>query len=382
MSSIKNIPPYNTNAVFKSYQSLQLLNNHTNHDGDIYDISDFDSPKLICTSGPKIIKIQRKGDINEFGEEIEEMIPSYDGTVIRIFNFNNEWFFSTKRQLKAEDGSWPPFRSKKTFKEVFEEFCKFENFDIYLNSNKSYTFLLLSNSIQNVLPNSKNELFLISIFNQKDQSFTSKPLPMDRPPWADQIVNSSICGQYVTTQNSSTTTLKIVRPQRGFLYYTNKGNVYQMDFQFFIRWESVIQNKPWQIVFYEMLKLQATRKQMSISLQEFCNFYAGNGIYDFNKQIKLLTKISDVISFWDSSTSEALRKNYLLNSIFHTICAKNKSELIPTHAFILRQIAFLKYSFLDELFTNENMNELFEILNNIIEIRKAHIIKNKEWETL
>ena len=368
-----NIPPYDPSKVSTTYGNLQLLFSNV-HNGDIYDFSKT-PPFLICSSGPPLKRVKHKSNIPE---TIERMIPSFDGTLIRIYYFDDTWYFSSRKHIKAENGTWPCKKNVKTFKQIFEEFCKFENFDIYLNRSKSYTFLLLSKSIQNVLPNLKNELFLISVFDRDSKIICANPLPIDRPSWASQIINSSICGQYSNTIDNIQ--LEIVRPQRGFLYYTTEGNIFQIDYNYFQKWESVIQNKPWQVVFYEMLKLQVTKKQMSVSLNEFCTFYKDNGIYDFQKQLILLYKIADVICFWDVVTSDELRKNYLLNSIFLTICAKNKSELIPTHSFCVRQIAFMKYLFLDELFSKQNMDELFIVLDNIKKLKIEG--SNGEWETI
>jgi hypothetical protein len=364
------IPPYDEKAVLCSYKNLQLLFND-NYNGDIYNVEKT-PPLLICSSGPPLRKVKFKSEIQE---DIEEKIPSFDGTLIRIFFHEDEWMFSTRKHIKAETASWPPSNKSIPFKETFEGFCKFEDIDIYLNVDISYTFLLLSNSIQNVLPNTKDEIFLISTFNRKEQTFQCKPSPVDRPPWANIIVKSSICGQYVINENKKDFILP--RPQRGFLFYTTKGNIFQMDFQYYQRWEKIINNKPWQIIFYEMLKLQVTKKETSVSLQEFCKFYENNGVYDFNRQLDLLNTIADVIIRWDAETAELLKSNYLLNSIFQTVCAKNISELVPTHAFIVRQIAFMKYSFLNELFSKENMDILFSILTTTV-----IAVPSNEWETL
>lgn len=349
-----NIPSYQADKVSNSFKNLQLLYSEI-HNGDIYDISN-EKVSLICSSGPALKKIKQKSDIPN-DALIEKMIPSYDGTIIRVYFNHDTWYFSSLKHINAENGSWPIGSNSKTFLQIFEQFCKFEDFDMYLNRSKAYTFLLLSKDIQNVLANPKDELFLISVFDQDTGNICSNPLPIDKPPWAMQIINSSICG------------LNIPRPQRGFLYYSTEGNIYQIDFNYFQKMEEVIQNKPWQIVFYEMLKLQVTKKQMSISLNEFCSFYK-DSVYNFDKQLKLLYKIGDVIQIWNETTKDELKKNYLLLSILNVITAKNINSTVPTHSFCVRQIAFMKYSFLDELFSKKNMEELFIILDNILKLKQ------------
>lgn len=349
------IAPYDKSQVFDTWNNLEVLFGDS-HNGDIYDIS-LNPPKLICTSGPVLKKINSRSEIDEIIERTE---PSYDGPVIRIFYYNDQWFFSTRRKIVADNLKWP-FNAKNTFKELFAKYASLDKIDFYLDKNVSYSFLMLSKSVQNVLPNFKDELFLINTYDYQKELFNDQPANM-RPPFAKTIINSSI---YMAEEP---------RAQRGYLFYGKSGSVYQMDYRLFNRWEEVIQNRPWQMVFYELLKSQSIGEQMGdISLNEFCLFYEP-AEQNFKRRLELINKIADVICEWNPQTAALMNGHPILMEILKTVTAKNKFDR-PSHGFVVRQIAFMKYCLLDYLF--RDMDEVFHYLDSS-SFKSSPM--NGEWE--
>jgi hypothetical protein len=83
---------------------------------------------------------------------------SYEGCIIKVFNFNNKWYIATNRKLDAYKSSWA---SKESFGSLFNKALKYhfsntpepytgENVIDYflslLDETKQYMFLLLNNS--------------------------------------------------------------------------------------------------------------------------------------------------------------------------------------------------------------------------------------------
>ena len=262
---------YNSAHIFDKKNNLTLLFGEL-YNGDIYDISNSQSPKLICSSGLPFIKINNRGEIRE---KIVKTNPSYDATLLRVYFHGNCWHLSTRKHLEAFNKTWNP--GKYTFGELFEQFVKFDNLDLHLDKQKAYSFLLLSPDIQNILPNETLELIHVYTYDSELQIF--EPFPTNRPKFAGLGTYSRMGGwlenmtvkKIINGEEQSKEIVKAVlpRPQRGFLFTGESGRIYQLDFKFFQQWESIIQNRPWKMVFLDLLKKKVTDKPMEISLDRF-----------------------------------------------------------------------------------------------------------------
>ena len=88
-----------------------------------------------------------------------------DGTMMRLYNYNDNWYTATARCMDARDSIWT---SDRTFDELF-----WEVFDKQLltNLNKSYTyvFLLLHTDNRIVVRHLKNELVYVSRIHNETQ---------------------------------------------------------------------------------------------------------------------------------------------------------------------------------------------------------------------
>lgn len=112
-----------------------------------------------------------KNDFEKHGIDISKLKISWaiEGTVLRVFNFQNKWYICTHRKLDANKSSWRTFIS---FKKMFEEVIEEGNFEEFCNSrldpSLQYTFLLTANENTRFVcnPSKKHQpLYIIEIFD-------------------------------------------------------------------------------------------------------------------------------------------------------------------------------------------------------------------------
>lgn len=81
-----------------------------------------------------------------------------DGTVMRLYHYNNKWYTATTKCMDARDSFWS---SSKTFDEMF-----WETFDreylTTLDTNHTYVFILLHSENRIVVRHNKNSLVYVS----------------------------------------------------------------------------------------------------------------------------------------------------------------------------------------------------------------------------
>ncbi len=344
------VSSFNNSHIFDKKDDLALLFGE-NYNGDIYKNYLYSqNPKLVCSSGAPFIKVSDRGKIVE---KIIKTIPSYDATLLRVFFHKDRWYLSTRKHIDSFDKTWNP--GKYTFGQLFEEFVKFDELDLHLDRVKSYSFLLLSSDIQNVLPNDTLELIHVYTYDSALNYFD--PFPINRPKFSGLGTHTRMGGwlENLTIKkiiNGEEKTKKIVktvlsRPQRGFLFVGESGRIYQLDFKYFQLWESIIQNRPWKTVFYDLLKKKVTEKKMEISLEKFFAFYANQ--YFFATYLYLQHIAKYIIQCYEQGVVPT--QPIVLKIWYHVLDRNQRINL--TNAFVFRQIVFQKYSLLDELIESE-----------------------------
>lgn len=331
--------PYNPFHAVDTKGSLQLLFGETQdghwHNGDIYDVA-VEPPRLVCSSGPRPILTTNRPLGN-----IVRTAPTFDATVIRLFCHNGTWYLSTRRQIDACNNTWHP--CTKTFGQLLETFVKPHDYHYTLDEDSCYTFLLISPEIQNVLPATEPKLFFVYQFNSKTQ--THCPNPTVRPPFAQRLLNSQALGTYQDQVVGNTedgdekvvNTLHIETPQRGWLYYMDTGELFQCDFELFKKWEAIVANRPWRIVYYEVLKKHV--KGDPHALSEFLRFYPKF----LQDHVQLFTTAQYIVH---CHTNHLVPQDRFVKQIWDVVLAKNVRPRV-SWMFVLRQIAFMKYHFLD-----------------------------------
>lgn len=85
-----------------------------------------------------------------------------DGTMINLFYIDNKWLISTRSEI----GGYNKWKDKKSFRKMFDE-CV--NFDINtLNKEYSYSFVMRHVDNVNISSVTKNEIYLVELYNLKD----------------------------------------------------------------------------------------------------------------------------------------------------------------------------------------------------------------------
>ncbi len=118
--------------------------------------------KIVCSSQPSFI------NLNEFNDDtIENLIKNgsfeycEDGTVIRLYNYQNQWMTATSKCIDAKNSFWT---SNQTFDEMFWELFPSENVDS-LYSNCTYVFVLVHTDNRIVIKHSENYLMFVCVIN-------------------------------------------------------------------------------------------------------------------------------------------------------------------------------------------------------------------------
>jgi len=114
-----------------------------------------DTLKIVCYTFNKCFD-SLSNDLIDFDNLYTE--PSLEGTLIRLYYYNDIWMLSTKKCLDSSKSKWI---SNKNFKELFME-C-FNDYDVN-NLNKSYCYSFIITHPENkiVINYTENKLFHIS----------------------------------------------------------------------------------------------------------------------------------------------------------------------------------------------------------------------------
>lgn len=138
-----------------------------------------DTNKIVCMSQNKFTDIvQNEGQVSQI-ENLKRDYPRFrmeyceDGTVIRLYNYNNYWYTATTRCIDATRSYWS---SEKTFNDMFWEIFNTSGYNVNdLNVNYTYSFILIHKENRIVVNHKYNNLIYINrIHNQtKEEDFTN-----------------------------------------------------------------------------------------------------------------------------------------------------------------------------------------------------------------
>ena len=118
--------------------------------------------KIICMAQNKFVDID-KGDgqvsqIENLRSEYSKFRMEYceDGTVIRLYNYDNEWYTATTRCIDARKSYWS---SEKTFNDMFWEIFNNSGYEIsQLDPSYTYSFILIHRENRIVVNHKYNNL--------------------------------------------------------------------------------------------------------------------------------------------------------------------------------------------------------------------------------
>ena len=90
----------------------------------------------------------------------------YEGTLMRLFCYNDEWILSTKKMINAQRAKWI---STKNFNELFTETLENKNITDVLNKENCYSFILAHQENNIVIKYPVNGIIHISTYNLTNQ---------------------------------------------------------------------------------------------------------------------------------------------------------------------------------------------------------------------
>ncbi len=126
---------------------------------------------IVAGCQKKFYKLLNQEHFEELCKKHDGQTPEFeyceDGTVIRLYNYKNEWKTATTRCIDAKNSYWS---SNKTFDEMF--FSIFDSSDLnILDKSFTYIFILLSPENRIVVEHKKSELvFVCKIKNEYNEA--------------------------------------------------------------------------------------------------------------------------------------------------------------------------------------------------------------------
>lgn len=135
--------------------------------------------KIVCMSQNKFVHINNdNSQINQV-EDAKSIYSRFrmeyceDGTVIRLYNYNDTWYTATTRCIDARKSYWS---SDKTFNDMFWEIFNSSNYTVdNLDKNHTYLFILIHKENRIVVNHKYNNLIYIGRINNetKQEDFTN-----------------------------------------------------------------------------------------------------------------------------------------------------------------------------------------------------------------
>lgn len=129
--------------------------------------------KVVCACQNKFISVtneEMKAKLVEKGKDLVlHKDPDFrveyceDGTVMRLYNYKNNWYTATTKCMDARDSYWS---SNKTFDDMFWETFEKDCLD-QLDKKYTYIFILLHSENRIVVKHKKNNLVFISRINNE-----------------------------------------------------------------------------------------------------------------------------------------------------------------------------------------------------------------------
>jgi len=135
--------------------------------------------KIVCMSQNKFININNDGSQIDQIENLKSTYKRFrmeyceDGTVIRLYNYNDVWYAATTRCIDARKSYWS---SDKTFNDMFWEIFNTSNYTVdNLDKNHTYLFILIHKENRIVVNHKYNNLIYIGRINNetKQEDFTN-----------------------------------------------------------------------------------------------------------------------------------------------------------------------------------------------------------------
>lgn len=119
--------------------------------------------KMVCMAQNKMREISCNEILKEITKGVFTMEYCEDGTVIRVYNYKNEWMTATSKCIDARKSYWS---SEKTFNEMFLEIFEGDGYEMSdLDVSYTYTFIIIHKENRIVVSHKENSLIYVSRVN-------------------------------------------------------------------------------------------------------------------------------------------------------------------------------------------------------------------------
>lgn len=206
----------------------------------------------MCQNKFKIINNQNQHNIIEsFQDKNIKMEYCEDGTVIKLYNYNDIWYTATTKCIDAKNSYW---NSDKTFDTMFWEIFNNRNYDLNtLNKNETYIFILIHVENRIVVKHNYNKLIFISSINNSslEEIYTSDLVDYKFIDYITPIEQPLICNDVCPLDEHYFNNTK-----RGVIFKLFDNNtviIYQYDFQMYTYLKDIRGNVP--LIHYRYLEL-------------------------------------------------------------------------------------------------------------------------------
>ena len=236
--------PYNLKTKYTDDLFLIHTNKFTNNTSKIDDsillecngtILEKNTNKIVCKIFPVVKEYPVCYKYNTFTELVCE--EAIDGTLIKLFYYNDQWNFATNRCIDAKDAYWI---SKQSFYDMFMEAASHINFS-ELTKTFCYAFILQHPDNRHVTTYDKPNIVYIYSYDlvnecevdDKSLSFLDKPKQYKFKNWDDffkQLNSLPYNKEGFILYNNQKQITKYINPKFNFVKKL-KGNTNDMNYQ-------------------------------------------------------------------------------------------------------------------------------------------------------
>ena len=281
-----------------------------------------DTNKVVCMNQPKMIDL----DFNtEFNLESKNYTKEYceDGTVIRLYNYKDNWYTATSKCINAINSYW---NNNQSFDEMFWELFEYQNQN-YLDKEYTYIFILKHVSNRIVVKHNKNELVFVSRINnltlEEDYKINTNINNILYPHFLDP--NETISDNYL---------------YRGYIYKLKGNNnnyiMYKQDFKNYSDVKNIRGNSKINMRYLELLNEPE-------SLQLLEHYYSENSLMFEMIKYSLNNLVKDIFDLYVDSHIKhtvTITENHTFYKIVKYIHSFYHSQKRPIKQIDVKNIIF------------------------------------------
>jgi hypothetical protein len=265
------VKKYNNNETEEDLKNLYLVvvNKEIEENPDLTDVQRQCNGLILEKETNKVVamcqnKMYNISDISTWTETAERVEYCEDGTMIRLYNYKDNWYTATTRCLDAKQSFWS---CNKTFDDMFWEVFD-RRFLENLDTNFTYIFTLLHKENRIVVSHKYNNLVYISRINNQTYEEDYKNIfygysrNIKRP---------------VAIENYNENISELERfDKRGILFKTydnekNTWNVYKYDFEMYKKIKEIRGNVP--DIKYRYLELMKEPNSLMMLEQNYQEYW-------------------------------------------------------------------------------------------------------------